>query len=197
MTALSTLPEIKLANGTVKEQRLREVLSSLFVQYPLSKWQYADVIRIEEGVLPHSHPVLTLSPQTRSTNYLTDAERLLGTYIHEQIHWFLLLETHAERSKEASAEFRKLYPRLPIEPPRGCGSDLSTYLHIQVNYLEYLGLSELLGVSAARRTLECVPFYTAVYALILEESESIGEVMKKHGLIPNERPPKAKRFAKV
>ena len=197
MTALSTLPEIKLANGTVKEQRLREVLSGLFVQYPLSKWQYADIIRIEESVLPHSHPVLTLSPQTRSTDYLADAERLLGTYIHEQIHWFLLLETHAERSKEASAELHRLYPGLPVEPPKGCGSDISNYLHVQVNYLEYLGLSELLGGSAARRTLERIPFYTAVYALVLEESEPIGEVMKKHRLIPNERPPEAKRFAKV
>ena len=173
------------------------MLSSLFVQYPLSKWQYADVIRIEEGVLPHSHPVLTLSPQTRSTDCLADAERLLGTYIHEQIHWFLLLEACAKHSKEASAEFRELYPDLPVGPPKGCGSEVSNYLHVQVNYLEYLGLSELLGRTAARRTLERIPFYTEVYALVLEESEPIGEVMKKHGLIPNERPPEAKHFAKV
>ena len=193
----SLTPSIELTNATVPEQKLEEALSRLLVQYSLSKWQYADIVRIEADVLPHSHPVLTLSPQTRSTNYLADTKKLLGNYLHEQLHWFLLLEDKAERSREASATFQSLYPDLPTERSEGCGSQASNYLHIQVNYLEYLGLSELLGADEARQVVASIPYYTKIYALVLEQNEQISEVMTTHQLIPEARPPSSKRFVAI
>ena len=172
----------------------KEQLLDLFDRYPLDKWLYTEAVRIEEGVVPHSHPILTLSPQTRGTDYLADSERLLGTYLHEQLHWFLLLEDKVEASKSASAEFRSLYPDLPTERPEGCGSDRSNYLHIQVNYLEYRALRELLGEAEAKAVIARVPYYTAVYALVLRDYEQIGKLMTRYDLIPDEQPPEFKRF---
>ena len=151
-------------------------------------------MQLEEGVIPHSHPILTLSPQTRGTDYLADLEQLLGTYIHEQLHWFLLLKNKFEAYKNASAELRSLYPDLPTERPEGCGSDRSNYLHIQVNYLEYRALRELLGEAEAKAVVKSVPYYTAIYALVLRGYEQIGKLMTKYGLIPDEQPPEFKQF---
>ncbi len=173
---------------------MQEQLLNLFDHYPLGKWLYTKDVKIKEGVIPHSHPILTLSPQTRGTNYLTDPERLLGTYIHEQLHWFLLLEDKVAAHKNASAEFRASYTKLPTERPEGCGSDRSNYLHVQVNYLEYRALRELLGEGRARAVIGRVPYYRAIYALILRDYKKIGELMTRHGLIPNEQPPELKRF---
>lgn len=192
-----TRPTITLVNGTTKEQLLRERLLSLFDRYPLGRWLYTESVEIAEGVIPHSHPVLTLSPQTRGADYLAHPERLLGTYIHEQLHWFLLLENKFEAYKSAGAEFRALYPSLPTERPEGCGSDRSNYLHIQVNYLEYRALRELLGEDEARAVVEGIPYYTAIYALVLRDYDQTGEAMTRYGLIPAEHPPEAKRFVAV
>lgn len=189
-----TRPAVTLANGTEKEQLLQESLLNLFHRYSLDKWLYTEAVRIEEGVIPHSHPVLTLSPQTRGTDYLTDSGQLLGTYLHEQLHWFLLLENKFEAYKNASAEFRSLYPGLPTERPAGCGSERSNYLHIQVNYLEYRALRELLGEAEARGVIEKIPHYTDIYGLTLRDYGQIGKVMTERGLIPAEQPPEVKRF---
>ncbi len=190
-----TRPTITLVNGTGNEQLLQEQLLELFDRHPLGEWLYTENIRIEEGVIPHSHPILTLSPQTRATDYLTDSEQLLGTYIHEQLHWFLLLEDKVAAYKNASGEFRASYPKLPTERPAGCGSDRSNYLHVQVNYLEYRALRELLGEGEAKTVVERVPYYTAIYALVLRDYEEIGELMTRYNLIPDEKPPEVKRFA--
>lgn len=155
---------------------------------------HTEQVQIEAGVIPHSHPILTLIPQTRGADYLADSERLLGTYIHEQLHWFLQLESTFEAYKNASSELRSLYPDLPTERPEGCGSDRSNYLHIQVNYLEYRALRELLGEAEARMVIERVPYYTAIYALVLRDYGQIGKLMTKYRLIPNEQPPELKRF---
>lgn len=190
-------PVITLKNDTEKERGLQGSLSGLLERYPLAKWLYTETVQIEEGVLPHSHPILTLSPQTKGVDYLANPEQLLGTYIHEQMHWFCLLEDKFEAYKHASTEFRTLYPNLPTERPEGCGNSFSNYLHVQVNYLEYRGLSELLGSKKARSILEQIPHYTAIYALVLRDYERIDAVMTRHGLIPDEHPPKAKRFVEV
>lgn len=189
-----TRPTITLANGTGNEQLFLQKLLELFDRHPPGKWLYTENVRIEGGVIPHSHPTLTLSPQTRATHYLTDSERLLGTYIHGQLHWFLQLKSTFEAYKDASSELRSLYPDLPTERPEGCGSDRSNYLHIQVNYLEYRALRELLGEAEARMVIERVPYYTAIYALVLRDYGQIGKLMTKYDLIPNEQPPEFKRF---
>ncbi len=90
-----------------------------------------------------------------------------------------------------------MYPDLPTKRPEGCGSERSNYLHIQVNYLEYRGLSDLLGAEKARGVIERIPHYTAIYALVLNDYARINAVMTQHGMIPAERPPEIKRFVEA
>jgi len=187
---LSIPPEIILVKSIEKEQQVREQLLSLFERYPLDKWRYTAKVQIEEGAIPRSHPVLTLGAQ-----HVNDPGQLLGTYIHEQLHWFLMLAEKFEGAKRARDEFRRMYPVLPVKLPGGCGSAFSNYLHIQVNFLEYLGLIELLGAGEARSVLERITtHYTKIYALVLQDNERIGEVMTRHNLIPVDSPPQTKSF---
>ena len=139
---------------------------------------------------------LSIPPEiTLGTRHVNDPGQLLGTYIHEQMHWFLLLAEKFEHAKQARDEFRRMYPVLPLKLPEGCGSAFSNYLHIQVNYLEYLGLIELLGVGEARGVIERITtHYTKIYALVLLDKERIGEVMTRHNLIPVDSPPQTKSF---
>lgn len=187
---LSISPEIILVKSTEKEQQVREQLLSLCERYPLDKWRYTAKVQIEDGAIPRSHPVLTLG-----TRHVNDPGQLLGTYIHEQLHWFLMLAEKFERAKRARDEFRRMYPVLPVKLPEGCGSAFSNYLHIQVNYLEYLGLIELLGAGEARSVIERITtHYTKIYALVLQDNERIDEVMTRHNLIPVDSPPQNKSF---
>lgn len=187
---LSIPPEIILVKSTEKEQQVREQLLRLFERYPLDKWLYTAKVQIEEGAIPHSHPVLTLG-----TRHISDPRQLLGIYIHEQLHWFLMLAEKFERAKRARDEFRRMYPVLSVKLPEGSGSAFSNYLHIQVNYLEYLGLIELLGAGEARSIIERITtHYTKIYALVLQDNECIGEIMARHNLIPTDNPPQTKSF---
>lgn len=77
------IPSIHFVHGSATEIALREQLLELFTQYDLSKWFYAETVNLEDGVIPHSHPVLTLCPKTRGSTYLGNPERLRGCYIHK------------------------------------------------------------------------------------------------------------------
>lgn len=72
--------------GSKREREIREQLLCLLRKYDLGKWLFTREIRIEEGATPHSHPVLTLN-----TRHLGDDSLLLASFIHEQLHWHLLL----------------------------------------------------------------------------------------------------------
>lgn len=149
--------EILLVNGTETEIRTRAMLLSLLDEYPLDKWRYAEMVRIEDHVIPHSHPVLTLS------TFHGNPVRLLSAYVHEQLHWFWTLEQHGERISDALRQFRDAFPNIPIEPPGGCRSEISNHLHVAINFREYLALGELIGQERARGFISGKPYYTAVY----------------------------------
>src|ERR1022692_3239682 len=53
--------QISLKNGTPAEARMREILTSLPREYNLAGWILTNVIEIDGGGWPHSHPVLTLN----------------------------------------------------------------------------------------------------------------------------------------
>ena len=173
------------------------MLTALFDTYGLERFLYAETVQVEDGVIPHSHPVLTLSPRTVGAQYLEDSIALLAAYIHEQMHWFSLLESHGENGRLAIRRFEALYPGLPTDRPGGCGSTFSTYLHILVNWLEFEGLRDVLGEARARREIASRSFYTAVYKVVLEHDEEIRTVLSAHNLLLPAKPPADKVFRKV
>lgn len=187
---LSHPPAIELANGSFQEALTRDMLFELFAAYPLDKWRYAERIRIKDNVIPHSHPVLTLASQPDRHNPL----RLLSSYIHEQLHWFWLLEQHADRRRQVWQVIRTTYSNIPVSPPEGCGSERSNYLHVAINYWEYLALTELVDEETARSFIERKPYYKAVYGLVLTEGKTIRSILDQYELMPPAMPPKSKRF---
>ena len=182
--------EIGLAHDSPREAATRDLLLDVMATYDLSRWRYTDRLRISESEIPHSHPVLTLSAHHDPANPL----RLVSSYIHEQLHWFWLLEAHAGKLSRVREAFEQAYPDLPVGPPLGCRSTFSNYLHIAINYWELDGLADLIGVDEARAFIARKPFYTAIYGLVLDETERIGDILAAHDLVVPQQPPEPRRF---
>ena len=174
--------QIRLHSGTPLEERGRDQLRRLLHTHDVRKWLVTRDVLIQSGVIPHSHPVLTLN-----TRYLDDDTAQLATFVHEQIHWFLT--DHMDRAKTDAAltELRVLYPTVPTELPTGARGERSTYLHLIVCTLELQALTELLGEPSARQQLERWTHYTWVYRTVLTDTERIGGVLRRHGVIVPER----------
>jgi hypothetical protein len=168
---------ITLANENERESVARDQLARLLDRYDLRKWQFTNRVRIEQGAMPHSHPVLTLN-----TAYPNDDHLVLANYLHEQLHWFLT--KRRGRARRALRDVRDRYPDPPVERPRGAGSAGSSYLHYLVCFLEHEALIEVVGSDEARRVIEfwCTHHYTEIYRTVLRDAEGIREIVEGHGL---------------
>lgn len=173
--------EITLKNNNQREQQTKQQLLRLLSAHDVSKWVFTRKIIIEGGmdVIPHSHPVLTLS-----TRHIKDDELLLSTFIHEQFHWYI-----GEKPKETEAaykELKNLFPKVPVGYPEGGNDEDSTYYHILLCYLEYQAMREMLGELKARQIMDfwTNDHYTWIYRTVLERGREINSLMRKHKLIP-------------
>ncbi|HEX5708962.1 MAG TPA: hypothetical protein VFX96_16800 [Pyrinomonadaceae bacterium] len=173
--------EITFTNNDWREQQTRQQLLRLLSAHDVSDWVFTRKVVIESGynVIPHSHPVLTLS-----TRHLKDDELLLSTFVHEQLHWYL-----GEKPKETEAaykELRSMFPKVPVGYPEGARDEESTYKHILVCYLEYQAIKTLLGELRARQVMDfwATDHYTWVYKTVLEREREIGALMRRHKMIP-------------
>ncbi|MCH7697333.1 MAG: hypothetical protein IH865_00140 [Chloroflexi bacterium] len=182
----SLLPEdptrplsISLANGTEREGRARDQLLRLLDLYNLRRWQFTNRVRIEQGVIAHSHPVLTVN-----TLHPDDDSLALSTYLHEQLHWFTW--RRYRKARRALGDLRSRYPDPPIAFPEGAGDKGSSYLHYLVCYLEYWSMIEVVGPEEARRVMEArfESHYTEIYRTVLRDFEEIGEIVSRYDLLP-------------
>ena len=141
---------------------------------------------IDEKSIPHSHPILTLH-----TRHFHDDELLLSTFVHEQLHWFLV--QRGKETEEAIKELHGLFPMAPTRPPEGASDEYSTYLHLLVCYLEYRADQQLLGELKARQVMDfwASDHYTWVYKMVLERPREIGNITSKYKLIPRSEAPQS------
>jgi len=102
--------EISLKNSSREESQTRDQLQKLLKTYDLSKWIFTKSILIDEKAIPHSHPILTLH-----TRHLKDDDLLLSTFVHEQLHWFLVQKD--KETKEAMKDLRALFPKVSFGSP--------------------------------------------------------------------------------
>ncbi len=169
---------IKLKNGTEVEQRKKEQIERLAQEYDLKKFTKTRDIIIEEGVRPHSSPVLTLNGRFPNNDDLA-----LAVYIHEQGHW-VLMGRLPRRNRELLADLYKVAPGLPSEYPQGSGSEIDTYYHLAVCMLEWQGLEELVGAERARKAIDFMKndHYTAIYAAVIDHREELEKILKRHGV---------------
>jgi hypothetical protein len=174
--------DISLKNGSRAEIQTRDQLQRLLITYDLSQWIFTRSILIDEKAIPHSHPILTLH-----TRHLKDDDLLLSTFVHEQLHWFLVQKD--QETKEAMKDLRTTFPKVPVDVPDGAGDEESTYLHLLVNYLEFRADRELLGELRTRQVFEfwAGDHYRWVYKTILERTRDVGNIAFRHKLIPSPR----------
>ena len=169
--------KISLKTGAPDEAATRTQLERLISEHDLGRFLFTRDVAIEQGTIPHSHPVLTLS-----TRHLRDDDLLLSTFVHEQIHWFLA--AHGKETEAAKRDLRKLYPRVPVGFPAGADDEDSTYLHLLVNRLECEADRSVFG---ELRTWQVFQFwaqdhYTWIYQQVNASGRDIAQVLRKHGL---------------
>jgi hypothetical protein len=168
-------PEIEITtkNNTEREKATAELLKKTLAEYDLSKWIFTNKIIIEEKVIPHSHPVLTLNTSSR------DKKDILTSLIHEQLHWYL--DKYPDRIDKAVAEFKKRYKNVPYQNRAGAKDEYSTYMHLINCYLEFRIMATLIGDEEARQLMWNQSFYTWVYNKIIEEQDFVGKVVSDAG----------------
>lgn len=71
----------KSKHNTERELEQISLLNEIVEQYAVP--EFTELVLVEEKVIPHSHPVLTLN--TRSKDKLD----ILKTLVHEQFHWYV------------------------------------------------------------------------------------------------------------
>jgi hypothetical protein len=165
--------EISLKNNSQAEAQTKERLEKLLQQYKLAKWIFTRKILIEGDVIPHSHPILTL-------NTKEDGDRLLATFVHEQIHWFL--SAKYEQAEKAKTALKAIYPKVPVGSSEGARDTESTYLHLLVNYLEYEALKELVGEARAKEVFEGKRYYRWIYKTVLTDARRIKDIIEVNKL---------------
>jgi hypothetical protein len=178
-TPVQLRPRMTPKHGSVPERVTQQQLERLLDDYDLSPWLFTPTLEIDDDVIPHSHPVLTLS-----TRHVKDDLLLLSTYIHEQSHWYFTArrdQTHA-----AMAELEARFPDMPVGFPDGASDHDASYEHLCVNLFEYDALRSLVGELRARQVLEfwATDHYRTIYRTVLDNTGAIALVLKRHGLAP-------------
>lgn len=169
---------ITTVNSTAKEQQAHVQLKRLLADLPVDSWLLTRTIRIEEGVIPHSHPVLTLN-----TRHLDDDARALATLMHEQMHWWI--DGHAKEVRLAKRDLRRIYSSLPVGYPEGANDEDASYEHLLINWLEVNAMKSLLGEEEARRVLSLAKkdHYRRLYSLVEVDREKIGAIVTRRALL--------------
>lgn len=166
--------DIRLHSGDEREKRAEVQLRRLLREYDLAPWLFTRKVVIESGVIPHSHPVLTIN-----TGLIDDDEKQLSMFLHEQIHWFISTDKAAVES--TVAELRELYPEVPIGGREASGSEFGTRMHLIVCWFQLEAMTELVGAERARKVLARHGHYTWIYRRVLEDTEKIGLLLRRQG----------------
>jgi hypothetical protein len=160
---------ITAKNGEKSELALRERIEQVVLKYGLQRWLYTKRIVIDKTAWPpHSHPVLTLGVTNR---FLKDDVELAAVLLHEQFHWNVALNNRLP-NKQLLHMLKRFLPAIRSAPPFGSTDEVSTYFHVLVCYMEYRALSTALGQATAHLYLSRQPFYTDIYAAVLNEANA-------------------------
>ncbi|WP_420386963.1 hypothetical protein [Roseivirga sp.] len=168
--------EITTFSGNEREEAVKQRLEQLVQKYDLEPYVFTKKIQIQEGAIPHSHPVLTLGVGDDTET------RLLATFLHEQMHWYSL--TKEKQFMKAGEVMLKKYPNVPADLPEGAGSEQSTFLHLGICYLEFHTLSQVIGREAALDHMQWMTtqYYRWVYRTLLEDMDEFEELFEQNDL---------------
>lgn len=168
---------ISTKSQTSSELLVKEKVEKLLKEFDISDYFFTDKVHVEDGVIPHSHPVLTINsfPYSDERMHLTDL-------LHEQLHWYL--EEKQTNVDEAVKELKLKYQKVPVGHPFGCRDETSTYEHLLLCRICYKISSQVLGQDKADRILYYLKnhHYIWVYETIEKDGTLIDMILDKHGL---------------
>ena len=169
--------KITTKSNTPKETHVKAELESLLDKYDVSKYSFSEKVIVETGVVPHSHPIITINERTYPTK-----EHILLLYIHEQLHWYL--EKHKNNVEQLIGELKKSYKNVPVGFPDGARDEYSTYLHLVLCPLEYKAAKDLFGDKTALVELKFLQtdHYRWIYQTVEKDYIKLIDLLKKHSL---------------
>lgn len=167
--------EVTTQNGSARELQAKAELESILNKYDLSKYTFTRRVVFEQKVINHAFPVLTMNP-----GFLGSDDEMLSTFVHEQLHWWL--REHPSEMRDAVAELRRFYPRVPVGLPEGAEAEYSTYGHLIDCYLEIQADRELIGQERTAEVIKRKPWYTWIYATILRDEPRIAAIVARERL---------------
>ncbi len=168
---------IQLANGTDKEQQAKEQLERLFSEYDTSHYTFTRKVVIEQGVIPHSHPVLTLN-----VRYLQD-RRPRPLHLRARTDSLVPDGTPAPDSRRQTsigADVRESACRREGGFPR----PRFRLYHLIVCELEREADLKLIGPERTDAVMRfwTTDHYTWIYTTVLADHEKIQSVIRKNNL---------------
>ena len=163
-----------------RADQVRATLLKLRDDYDLVRYEYTRRVAIAPGLIPHSHPVLTLNALS------VEPRAVLSQYLHEQMHWyatwFSYAQTDAWRSIWSALEQR--YPEPPRGFPEGGEDGDSSRLHLIVNWLEVEAVTSTLDRKQAVDVARNAPIYKSLYRIVLDDWNVLDELYRDAGLAP-------------
>jgi hypothetical protein len=134
-----------------------EILELLCKKYNIP--EFTKKVVVEEGAIPHSHPVLTLNTRTK------DELSILQTLLHEQFHWYV-----------------KEHPKFDewIQYVEGKYSD---YGHIVVCFNTRNYLQKILTSEEVERVYNLWQPYPEIEKLVTDEFDQIAKDLQKFNLV--------------
>lgn len=165
--------DISTKNDSDRENEIVGLLKQVLSEYDLTKWVFTNKVTIEQKVIPHSHPVLTLNTAS------TDKKEILDAFVHEQLHWYV--DKNPESEKKVIDELKKRYKNVPYQNRAGARDEYSTYLHLIVCYMEYKSMVSLIGAEDAKQLMWNQNHYTWIYNKVIEDGDFIGSILKENG----------------
>jgi hypothetical protein len=161
-------------------ERVRAMLLDLRARFDLAPFEYTKQVRIAPVEIPHSHPVLTLNTWVR------DELGLLCTYLHEQMHWYVVWfgRAHPPRWEELDRALHERYPEVPVGAPDGAADAASIYGHLVINWLEIDVLARFFPRKRVIAHALALPFYGFMYRTVIADWEPLAALYERQGLLP-------------
>jgi hypothetical protein len=173
--------DIDLEQAEREAARVRQWLIALRQRHDLSRFEYTHHIRVVPASPTYSHPILTLG-----TRFTETEDKLLATYLHEQMHWYLYLLGGPDHDPIAPFfdELVRRYPDAPTQLPEGARNYDQTYAHLVINYLELCATGEIIGHARAAALAETQFGYRWIYRTVIRDWDKLGALLKEHGILP-------------
>ena len=162
--------------------KLQKMITALIETYDLSPVRFRTNLIIIPNGRPHTpphEPFIVFGAHSRTTDYTSDPIELLSTVVHEELHVYL--DQFPDGFENAKRNLRIKFPpsSLPREK-RELADDLdSTYEHLIVCWLEYEGLSALVGSKEAKRVMSQRKMYRWIYDRVLDSNSIIASILEK------------------